>query len=161
MAGADKILQVQGIKSTRSIGDNRELWGHPSLKMHTYMHAHPQKQVEKTPVTHEVTALEAPMFLFSPSAWPWPTYPVPNKLFLRPQPEDKSPSLCLSQEDLSKGQARVVTSKLRACPWNIHSPSTGQTMSPPPVPLKYNPTSLQESGGRRSFDFYIGLGSRR
>ena len=45
--------------------DNGELWGHPSLKMHTYtcMYTLGSKQ-KNVPITHEVTALEVPMFLF-------------------------------------------------------------------------------------------------
>lgn len=62
MAGAEKILQVQGIRSTRRLKENGEL-GDPSLKMHTYRQAHSGKQVEKAPVTHKVTALEGSMFL--------------------------------------------------------------------------------------------------
>lgn len=59
-----QILQVQGIRSTRRLGEKRELWGHPSRKVHIDMYAHSGKQVGKAPVTHEVTALEVYMFLF-------------------------------------------------------------------------------------------------
>lgn len=105
--------------------------------------------------------LKCPCSCSSSSTWPGPTYPVPNKLFPRPQPEDKSSSLCLAKEIFLKG-------KQEGGHFQAESLSLGHLFSlhradnaPIPVPLKYNPTSSQEPGGTRSFDFYIGLGSRR